>query len=375
MQTEGGMGNKPVRVIISGGGTGGHIYPAIAIADAIKKLQPNAELLFVGAEGRMEMQKVPAAGYKIEGLQISGIQRNMSLQNLGFPLKLLKSVLHSKRIISAFRPDVAVGVGGYASGPLLFMAGLSGIPTLIQEQNGYAGLTNKMLARRANKICVAYPGMERFFPGTKLVQTGNPVRADIKISADLKQEALKYFGLTAGKPVLLVIGGSLGARTINQSIAAGLQTLADAGIQVIWQTGKTWWPHAEAILKDLTLPGIHITEFISRMDLAYNAADAVVSRAGALSISELSLVKLPVILVPSPNVAEDHQTKNAKALSDRGAAILVKDFEARNLLVNEAVALLANKQTMVQLSACIAEFAKPNAAEDIALQVLNLVGR
>ena len=361
------------RIIISGGGTGGHIYPAIAIADALKALYPAAEILFVGAQGRMEMQKVPAAGYPIQGLNIAGFQRSFSLKNLSFPVKLLQSLVQARSIIKQFRPQAAVGVGGYASGPLLFAASLSGVPTLIQEQNGYAGVTNKLLARKAKKICVAYPGLERFFPAEKLVFTGNPVRNSIQISQALKAEALQYFGLDPQKPVLLVIGGSLGARTLNRSVSEGLNAFQESGIQVIWQTGKAGWPAAQALMAEKKSRGIYCCEFIARMDLAYNAADACISRAGALSISELSLVHMPVILVPSPNVAEDHQSKNAQALTAHKAALSVLDAEAANRLVPEAIKLMQQTAIRAELAKNIALFAKPHAADDIAREVMGLI--
>ena len=361
------------RIIISGGGTGGHIYPAIAIADALKALYPAAEILFVGAQGRMEMQKVPAAGYPIQGLNIAGVQRSFSLKNLSFPVKLLQSLVQARSIIKQFRPQAAVGVGGYASGPLLFAASLSGVPTLIQEQNGYAGVTNKLLARKAKKICVAYPGLERFFPAEKLVFTGNPVRNSIQISQALKAEALQYFGLDPQKPVLLVIGGSLGARTLNRSVSEGLNAFQESGIQVIWQTGKAGWPAAQALMAEKKSRGIYCCEFIARMDLAYNAADACISRAGALSISELSLVHMPVILVPSPNVAEDHQSKNAQALTAHKAALSVLDAEAANRLVPEAIKLMQQTAIRAELAKNIALFAKPHAADDIAREVMGLI--
>ncbi|MBC7864832.1 MAG: undecaprenyldiphospho-muramoylpentapeptide beta-N-acetylglucosaminyltransferase [Bacteroidia bacterium] len=305
---------KPLKVIISGGGTGGHIFPAVAIANQVKKIVPNAEILFVGALGRMEMEKVPAAGYKIIGLNIAGLQRKLTLSNFSFPFKLISSMIKAKKIIKEFAPDIAVGTGGYASGPTLKAACNKGIPALIQEQNSYPGITNKILSKKVNKICVAYEGMEKFFPKEKIILTGNPVRMDIENTRTKKEEGLKFFGLQPGKKTLLIIGGSLGARTINQSIGAGINKFAEAGIQVLWQTGKNYFETAKQQTSHLKEKGIFAFDFITKMDFAYAVADCVVSRAGASSVSELCIVKMPCILVPSPNVAEDHQTKNAMAL-------------------------------------------------------------
>lgn len=360
---------KAARIIISGGGTGGHIFPAIAIANALKSVQPNCEILFVGANGRMEMEKVPAAGYPIKGLNIAGLQRSLSLSNLSFPFKVLGSLLHARKIIQEFKPDVAVGVGGYASGPLLFVASLMGIPTLIQEQNSFAGITNKILGKRAKKICVAYEGMEKFFPKEKLFLTGNPVRKDILTMTGKKELAYSKFNLDPAKPVLLSIGGSLGARTINESLLDACDKLEKAGIQVLWQTGKSFYPKA----KDKHSGLIQVHEFIKEMDLVYAVADVVISRAGASSISELCIVAKPSILVPSPNVSEDHQTKNAMALVNKNAALLVKDSEAKNHLVDSALALLANRSQQDSLKLEIAKLALPNSADQIAKEVLKLV--
>lgn len=364
---------KPYRIIISGGGTGGHIYPAVAIANQIKAVSPKSEILFVGAEGRMEMTRVPEAGYKIIGLWISGLQRKLTLDNLSFPLKVLSSVRKSHKIIKAFKPDAVVGVGGYASGPLLYAATAQGIPALIQEQNSYAGITNKLLAKRVQKICVAYPDMEQFFPASKLVLTGNPVRADIMHVQQKRREALLHFGLTSEKKTILVIGGSLGARTINLSIAEGINQIAAAGYQLIWQTGKIYYPEAQELEKKNTEQGIRAFDFIKRMDLAYAAADIVISRAGALSISELCLAAKPAILVPSPNVAEDHQTKNAMALVQQQAAILVKDTAAQQDLVTTALALAENEQEQKRLAANILQMARPDAAADIVHELLTII--
>ncbi|MFD2245655.1 undecaprenyldiphospho-muramoylpentapeptide beta-N-acetylglucosaminyltransferase [Pontibacter ruber] len=364
--------NRPYRVIISGGGTGGHIYPAVAIANQIKALHPDAEILFVGAIGRMEMTRVPEAGYKIVGLWISGLQRRLTLDNLSFPLKVISSVRASHKIIKEFKPDAVVGVGGYASGPLLYAATARKIPALIQEQNSYAGITNKLLAKRVNKICVAYPNMEAFFPAEKLVLTGNPVRSDIMDSHLKRSEALEFFNLSADKKTILVIGGSLGARTINQSIAAGLEQITKAGYQLIWQTGRAYYPQAQE-LEAKYKEGVRIFDFIRRMDLAYAAADVVISRAGALSISELCLAAKPAILVPSPNVAEDHQTKNAMALVQQHAALLVRDQEAQQQLIPAALRLAENEQEQQRLAQNIRKMARPNAAADIVNELLKLI--
>ncbi len=360
------------RIIISGGGTGGHIYPAIAIANTIKQLRPEVEILFVGAEGKMEMQKVPQAGYKIIGLPIAGIQRSLTLKNLSFPFKLLKSLNKAKQIVRDFKPDVAIGVGGYASGPLLYAAASAGIPTLIQEQNSYAGLTNKLLARKAKRICVAYPGMENFFPPDKIRVTGNPVRQDILNAGQKKEEAVRFFGLSPDKPIILVIGGSLGARTINDSIKGALAQIAEANVQLIWQTGKFYYESCKIAADVIGSPDIKVNDFITRMDLAYAAADVVISRAGALSISELCLAGRPAILVPSPNVSEDHQTKNAMALVQAHAALLVRDDEAKEKLIPTAFQLLHEERAKEELSLNILHLGKPNAAREIADEVLAL---
>jgi UDP-N-acetylglucosamine--N-acetylmuramyl-(pentapeptide) pyrophosphoryl-undecaprenol N-acetylglucosamine transferase len=361
-----------MKVIISGGGTGGHIYPAIAIADAIKSIDSQAEILFVGAEGRMEMEKVPKAGYRIEGLWISGIQRSFSInairQNLTFPFKLLHSLLKSNSILNTFKPDVVVGVGGYASGAILKAAQKKNIPTLIQEQNGYAGVTNKLLAKSAKKICVAYPQMEKYFPAEKIMFTGNPVRKDISNLNPLKEVAYQHFKLQTNKPTLLILGGSLGARTINESVAKSLEEWISKGVQVIWQTGKIYYSQYQSLAKESVI----VLPFIERMDLAYSVADLVISRAGALSISELCLAAKPCILVPSPNVAEDHQTKNAMALVSQKAALMVKDIDAKEKLGILSLELINNEQDRLILSRNIATLAKPNAAIDIANEVLRI---
>jgi UDP-N-acetylglucosamine--N-acetylmuramyl-(pentapeptide) pyrophosphoryl-undecaprenol N-acetylglucosamine transferase len=361
-----------MKVVISGGGTGGHIYPAIAIANELKALDPTTEILFVGAEGKMEMEKVPRAGYQILGLPVVGIKRELTLANLAFPIKLGRSFLRAQQIVRDFKPDVAVGVGGYASGPLLLAASLKGIPTLIQEQNSYAGITNKALARWARRICVAYPGMDAFFPADKLKMTGNPVRSDIQYADQRVEAGRQLFGLEEGRPTLLVIGGSQGARTLNESMEAGLAQFVDAGVQVVWQTGTAFIERARAAVATLGSPLIKAYDFIYDMDKAYAVADAVVSRAGALSVSELCLVGRPAILVPLPTAAEDHQTKNAMSLVDRQAALLVNDRNARQELVPAALVLLSNERERQQLSQQIKTLARPNAAREIAEEVRKL---
>lgn len=374
------MGDRrPYRVIISGGGTGGHIYPAIAIANALKEMHSDTEILFVGAEGRMEMQKVPEAGYPIIGLWISGLQRKLTVDNLAFPVKLISSSIKSFKILNEFKPQAAVGVGGFASGPLLYAASVKRIPSLLQEQNSYAGLTNKMLANQVQKICVANPAMEKFFPEEKLVFTGNPVRREIVEMAqnglDKKRtEAMEYFGLDPAKKTLLVIGGSLGARTLNNSMIANIDKLMDEQVQLIWQSGKIYYQQMKEQLEAMpNHEGIELREFLNRMDLAYAASDVVISRAGALSISELALVRKPVIFVPSPNVAEDHQRKNAEALVREQAARMVTDDEASTQLVDETLTLLKDEDQQQRLRQNIDRWARPNAAQHIAEEVVNLI--
>jgi len=363
------------KVIISGGGTGGHIYPAIAIANAIKEKQPNVEILFVGANGKMEMEKVPKAGYKIVGLDIAGLQRRLTLKNLSFPFKLVKSLRKAKKIVKEFKPDIAIGVGGYASGPLLRQAGKLGVPTLLQEQNSYPGITNKLLARKALKICVAYDNMERFFDEKKIIFTGNPVRKEILNITGKEERAKSHFGLDKEKKTILVIGGSLGARTVNNSIKAAAEILEENKIQVLWQTGKFYHEEMKSFVIEKELKNIHVHDFIYEMDLAYASADLVISRAGALSISELCLVGKPTILVPSPNVSEDHQTKNAMALVNQNAAVLVKDIEAVEKLGNTAIDLLKNETKLEELKNNIVRFGRPNAAEAIANEVLLIINQ
>ncbi|EON76911.1 UDP-N-acetylglucosamine--N-acetylmuramyl- (pentapeptide) pyrophosphoryl-undecaprenol N-acetylglucosamine transferase [Lunatimonas lonarensis] len=358
-------GNRIYRIIISGGGTGGHIYPAIAIANAWMAAHPSSEILFVGAEGKMEMQKVPEAGYPIEGLTIAGLQRSLTLKNLNFPLKVWKSVKRSNEILKRFQPNLAVGVGGYASGPLLFAAQRQGIPSVIQEQNSYAGLTNKLLAKNAKAICVAYPAMERFFPGDRIHYTGNPVRSDILQLEGKAIKARDAFGLDGRRKTILVLGGSLGARTINEAVAASMAAWESNGYQVVWQTGRFYFNEMNERVDRSGLKHIHPMEFIREMDLAYSVADIVVSRAGALSVSELSLVGKPVIFIPSPNVAEDHQTKNAETCVSAGAAWMLKDREAISNL-GEVLEKLANDTDECQrLGENLLKMGKPQAANEI----------
>ena len=361
-----------LRIIISGGGTGGHIFPAVSIANAIKAKRPDAEILFVGALGRMEMQRVPAAGYEIKGLPIQGFDRKNPLKNIKVLYKIWKSQRMAKKIIRDFRPMAAVGVGGYASGPTLNTAAAMGIPCLIQEQNSYAGVTNKLLAKKAEKICVAYEGMERFFPSEKIIMTGNPVRQALLETKISKEEAIKTFGLDPSKKTILIVGGSLGAGTVNKSVMQHLDEIAKSGVQVIWQTGKYY--HADIIeqLKDRELPMIKVLDFISDMGAAYKAADLVISRAGASSISEFCLLGTPVILVPSPNVAEDHQTKNAMALVNKEAALYVKDAEAPDKVISLALETVQDEASLHSLSENILKLALPNSADIIADEVIKL---
>lgn len=360
-------------MIISGGGTGGHIYPAIAIADKLKELYPGSEILFVGAKGKMEMEKVPQAGYKIEGLWISGLQRKLTLANLAFPFKVISSILKSGRILKSFKPDVIVGVGGFASGPLIYAGAKRKIPALVQEQNSFPGITNKILAGKVQRICVAYENMDRYFPKEKIVLTGNPVRKDIADVSGKRQDAIEFFKFDSNKKTLLVLGGSLGARTINNSIYNNLQQLIDQKIQVIWQCGKLYFDEFKEKIKDRDASRIRLIPFLKEMDLAYAAADVVVSRAGALSVSELCLAKKPVIFVPSPNVAEDHQTKNARSLTEKNAAILVKDSDAMEKLVPEAISLLNDEVRQQTLINNIAKLARPEAAEQIVKEIIGLI--
>jgi UDP-N-acetylglucosamine--N-acetylmuramyl-(pentapeptide) pyrophosphoryl-undecaprenol N-acetylglucosamine transferase len=363
---------KQLKVILSGGGTGGHIFPAVAIAQEIKKAVPTADILFVGAIGRMEMEKVPAAGYQIEGVHIAGLQRRLTVHNLKLPWLVIRSLLQCRRIIRQFKPDVVVGTGGYVSGPVLYTAMRQGIPALIQEQNSYAGITNKLLAKRARMICVAYEGMEKFFPAEKIKLTGNPVRSDIMSLEGKKNEAVRYFNLDPSKKTILVIGGSLGARSINEAVYEGMDRLVRQGVQVIWQTGKIFHNKVKDI--SATHPAIHAHDFITRMDMAYAAADLVISRAGAGSVSELCLAALPAILVPSPNVAEDHQTKNAEALGKKNAAVIISDANATRQLVDAVIALSADDSQLRTLSNNIRALALKDSARVIAAEVLKISG-
>lgn len=362
-----------MKIIISGGGTGGHVFPAIAIADALKKKRPDAEILFVGAEGKLEMEKVPKAGYPIEGLWISGFQRSLTLRNLMFPIKLIHSWWKARQIVRRFRPDVAIGVGGYASGPTLNAAGAFDIPTVLQEQNSFPGVTNKILAKKASKICVAYEGMEKFFPKEKIVLAGNPVRSEVFHGLDSKRsEGLGYFDLDENKQTIFVFGGSLGARTLNEAMAAGAKLIDEnKQVQVLWQCGRFYFENFKNS-ETAQLPNVKILPFVDRMDLAYAAADLIISRAGALSISEMCLVGKPAILVPSPNVAEDHQTKNALALVEKDAALMVKDAAAIDELLWAALEVLKNKELSLRLGKNIKALAMPDAAEAIAEEIINV---
>lgn len=366
--------NRPskYKIIISGGGTGGHIFPAIAIANAIRKLETQSEILFVGAIGKMEMEKVPAAGYPIEGLWISGLQRNAFLANLSFPFKVISSLYKAGTILKNFKPDVAVGVGGYASGPLLYMAEKKNIPTLIQEQNSYAGITNKLLGKKADKICVAFSGMEKFFPAHKILITGNPVREDAVAIEGKKTEAINFFGLDSQAKTLLIVGGSQGARSINKSIKENLKPLLATGCQLLWQTGKLFFEEAQEAARETGGNRIKVFDFISRMDLAYAMSDLVISRAGASTVSELCLVGKPSILIPLPTAAEDHQTRNCMALVEKKAAVLVKDSDASAMLAKKITELIHDDTQLRELSLNIRKLALPDAARIIAKEVLQL---
>lgn len=369
--------NRKIRAIISGGGTGGHIFPALSIADKLKELNPETEILFVGAEGRMEMEKVPAAGYEIVGLPVAGLQRKLTLSNFALPFKVLKSVRMAKKLIREFKPDVAVGVGGYASAPLLWAATRCGIPTLIQEQNGFAGLTNKLLGRKVDRICVAYEGMERFFPAEKIIMTGNPIRKEI-VPADqaTKAEAMKYYGLDPQKKHIFIVGGSLGSGTLNNAMKKWITDGCPGGddIEVIWQCGKYYKPSVDAFMEGRELPQIQYSDFIRRMDLAYAAADIVISRSGASSISEICAAGKACIFVPSPNVAEDHQTHNAMALVNKDAAMMVKDSEAVEKLMQAACSLIENPEKTALIEKNAAAMAKMDAAQTIAEEIYSIIG-
>ena len=358
---------------MSGGGTGGHIFPAIAIANAIKVLRPDTEFLFVGAEGKMEMEKVPAAGYKIEGLWISGFQRKLTLSNLAFPFKVMSSLRKARKILTSFQPDAVIGTGGFASGPMLQVAAKAGVTTLIQEQNSYAGITNKLLSKTVDRICVAYAGMEKFFPKEKILLTGNPVRQDILTSEGKRERGLEQFGLDGSKKTILVIGGSQGSRTINESILNCLASFGENNIQLVWQTGKAYFETAQRAVAKYEDKGIKAFDFIQKMDHAYAVADVVISRAGASSVSELCLVKKPTILIPLPTAAEDHQTKNAMALVTYNAAIIIKDSAARVELCDRVLTLVKDEEACFKLSENIARLALPDSAIVIANEVISLI--
>lgn len=359
---------KPYKIIISGGGTGGHIYPAISIANECKRRWPDCEILFVGASDRMEMEKVPAAGYEIKGLWISGIQRSLSVKNLAFPFKVLKSLYDARKIIKNFKPNIAIGTGGFASGPLLFMANKLGVPTLIQEQNSYPGITNKLLSKKVNRICVASDGLERFFPQEKIVLTGNPVRQDLLEISDIKNEANDYFNLEEDKKTLLVLGGSLGARRINELINTYKEQISE-DVQIIWQCGKFYYEE----YKSKSSEAVQVYSFLNRMDLAYAKADFVISRAGAGSISELCIVGKPVIFIPSPHVAEDHQTKNAQAITAKEAALMIKEADIDQNFMTLWNGLVSNKELQKKLSQNIKKEALPQATEHIVNEIDQLL--
>ncbi len=365
---------KPYRIIISGGGTGGHIFPAISIAQTFVKRFPDAEILFVGADNRMEMERIPAAGFQIIGLPVCGFDRKNMFKNIQTVSKLFKSLRMAKKIIRDFKPDVVVGVGGYASGPTLWAASSLKIPTLIQEQNSIAGITNKLLGKRANRVCVAYEGMGRFFPAQKIILTGNPVRKDLEEGIQKKEEALAYFRLELGRKTVLILGGSLGARTINNGMVKGLERLIEAGVQIIWQTGRYYYESIKRQIDGIeTRNLLWCSDFISRMDYAYAAADLVVSRAGAGSISELCLLKKPAILIPSPNVAEDHQTKNALAIANRQAALMIADKDAESQLVDCIVKLICDLEQLDLLSQNIGRMALHHSAESIVDEIVKII--
>ena len=375
------MKYRKIRAIISGGGTGGHIFPALSIADKLKELNPETEILFVGADGRMEMEKVPAAGYEIKGLPVSGLQRKLTLSNLALPLKVIRSVRMAKRLIREFKPDIAIGVGGYASAPLLWAAGRMGVPTLIQEQNGYAGLTNKIVGRKALSICVAYEGMERFFPADRIVLSGNPIRKDIvPATPEMREEAFRFYGLDPQKKHIFVVGGSLGSGTLNNAMKKWISEGCPGGedIEVIWQCGKYYRKSIDAFMEQAKaegkpVGGIRHSDFIMRMDLAYAAADIVISRSGASSVSELCAAHKAVIFVPSPNVAEDHQTHNAMALVRKDAAIMVKDSEAEEKLMKTACALIEDRERIALMEENISKLALREAAMTIASEIYRII--
>ena len=361
------------KVIISGGGTGGHIFPAISIANRIKLEYPNAEILFIGAEGKMEMTKVPEAGYKIEGLWISGLQRRLTVKNLTLPFKLIASFIKARKIIKKFKPDVVIGVGGYASAPTLKIASMLKIPTIVQEQNSYPGKTNKILSKTVSKICVAYENLDRFFPAHKIELTGNPVRKKVVEIEGLRDKGFEFFNLDSNKKTILVVGGSLGAKTLNESVVDQLKALEEKDVQLIWQCGSNQFEEMKAKTADLNMEGIVLTKFINEMELAYAAADVIISRAGAIAISELCIIGKPIILVPSPNVAEDHQTKNAMALVNDDAALFISDKESREKLVPRVLELLENSAEQNKLSENILKKAIANADERIVNVVKSII--
>lgn len=377
MKTTGDSGSRPLRILISGGGTGGHIFPALSIADALRRRYPDAEILFVGALGRMEMERVPAAGYPIEGLPVAGFDRRRLWRNFAVLFKLCKSILKARRIIRRFRPDIAIGVGGYASGPVLKAAQRAGVPTVLQEQNSYPGVTNKLLSRHAEAICVAYPGLERFFPADRIVMTGNPVRSALLNPGMSSAEAKASLGLDPGKRLLLFVGGSLGARTINSAVIGALADgrAAAAPFQVLWQTGRSDYGRCTEAMERYAAANVHCTEFIADMAVAYRAADLVVARAGAGTISELELLGKPAILVPSPNVAEDHQRHNATALAERDAACMILDADAADTLWNEAAAYVANDTMLALLSRNMRSMALADSDERIADIVAEIIAK
>ncbi len=365
--------NQKYRIIIGGGGTGGHVFPAISIANALREKSPDSEFLFVGAEGKMEMEKVPEAGYRITGLPVAGFQRKLTLKNVSFFFKLWKSMRISRKVIREFKPDIAIGVGGYASGPIVKAAARKGIPVLLQEQNSYAGVTNKILAKSAGRICVAYEGMERYFPAGKIILTGNPVRQNLLLLPAEKEASLVHFGLKTGKPVILLIGGSLGARTLNRSIIAKLSEIGTADVQLIWQSGSYYFEEAKKALEESGIKNVVLLPFIKEMNRAFQVADLIISRAGAGTISELCIVGKPVILVPSPNVAEDHQTSNARALSDRQAAVFIPDREAEEILVPTALKMIGDSEGNKILSENIKKLAMPDSSQRIAGEVIKIL--
>ena len=376
------MGHRKIRAIISGGGTGGHIFPALSIADKLMELNPETEILFVGADGRMEMEKVPAAGYRIVGLPVAGLQRKLTLSNFALPFKVLKSIRMAKKLIREFKPDIAIGVGGYASAPLLWAAGRMGVPTLIQEQNGFAGLTNKILGKKAKSICVAYEGMERFFPADRIILSGNPIRKEI-VAADeaMVKEAIEFYGLDSNKKHIFIVGGSLGSATLNNAMKKWIQDGCPGGegIEVIWQCGKYYKPSVDEFMAKaketgLKTEGIQYSDFIKRMDLAYAASDVIITRSGASSVSELCAAHKAAIFVPSPNVTEDHQTHNAMALVRKDAGMIVKDSEAYEKLMATACALVADPEKIAIMEKNIAALAKTDAAMTIAEEVYRIIG-